>query len=91
MLCHPYLCAVQNRNKYSSLQILKEEGIRGFYRGCYTNLIRTTPAAAVTFTSFELLSRYLRELAEEKRLASLPRMSSIEEGALPVKLSGKVV
>lgn len=36
-----------------------EDGLAGFYRGCMTNLVRTTPAAAVTFTSFELVSRAL--------------------------------
>ncbi|KAL4419421.1 hypothetical protein ABPG77_006348 [Micractinium sp. CCAP 211/92] len=41
-------------------QILAEDGIPGFYRGCVTNLLRTTPAAAVTFTSFELINRQLR-------------------------------
>lgn len=45
--------------------ILKEDGIKGFYRGCATNLLRTTPAAAVTFTSFELLKRGLTQLAEQ--------------------------
>ncbi len=38
--------------------------MRGFYRGCATNLLRTTPAAALTFTSFELISRALRGLAD---------------------------
>ena len=41
-------------------QILREDGMRGFYHGCVTNLLRTTPAAAVTFTSFELINRHLR-------------------------------
>ncbi|PSC75488.1 polyubiquitin [Micractinium conductrix] len=41
-------------------QILAEDGVPGFYRGCVTNLLRTTPAAAVTFTSFELINRELR-------------------------------
>ena len=36
----------------------------GFYRGCVTNLLRTTPAAAVTFTSFELINRQLKIWAE---------------------------
>lgn len=35
----------------------------GFYRGCLTNLLRTTPAAAVTFTSFEVINRRIREWA----------------------------
>lgn len=46
-------------------QIFLEDGLRGFYHGCLTNLVRTTPAAAVTFTSFELLNRRLRAWAAE--------------------------
>ena len=46
-------------------QILVDDGLRGFYHGCVTNLIRTTPAAAVTFTSFELINRKLRSWAEQ--------------------------
>lgn len=38
-------------------EVWREAGWRGFYRGCATNLVRTTPAAAITFTSFELISR----------------------------------
>lgn len=30
-------------------------------RGCAANLMRTTPAAAMTFTTFELVSRFLRD------------------------------
>lgn len=52
-------------------QIWREEGgIRGFYKGCGTNLLRTTPAAALTFTSFELISRYLKDLAEKEGFRS---------------------
>jgi hypothetical protein len=46
--------------------IFREDGLRGFYRGCATNLLRTTPAAALTFTSFELIARALRKLAGEQ-------------------------
>ncbi len=38
-----------------------QDGIKSLYRGCLTNLCRTTPAAAITFTSFELVSRFLRD------------------------------
>jgi hypothetical protein len=31
--------------------------------GCLTNLLRTTPAAALTFTSFELIARGLRQVS----------------------------
>lgn len=41
--------------------VWKEDGLRGFYRGCAANLMRTTPAAAMTFTTFELVSRFLRD------------------------------
>ena len=44
------------------VQILQTEGIRGFYRGCVTNLVRTTPAAAITFTSYEIISRNILQL-----------------------------
>lgn len=43
-------------------KIWLEEGIAGFYRGCGTNLLRTTPAAVITFTSFELFLRQLNSL-----------------------------
>eukprot|EP00887_Chlorella_sp_A99_P001244 scaffold14.g1244.t1 len=42
-------------------QVYMQDGFAGFYRGCLTNLLRTTPAAAVTFTSFELINRQLRQ------------------------------
>ena len=32
-----------------------------------TNLLRTTPAAALTFTSFELIARELRKLGAQQR------------------------
>lgn len=41
------------------VQILQADGVRGLYRGCITNLVRTTPAAAITFTSYEIISRNL--------------------------------
>ncbi|KAJ8899088.1 hypothetical protein K2173_010241 [Erythroxylum novogranatense] len=40
-------------------KVFEQEGLRGFYRGCATNLIRTTPAAVITFTSFEMIHRFL--------------------------------
>nr|XP_043611292.1 nicotinamide adenine dinucleotide transporter 1, chloroplastic [Erigeron canadensis] len=40
-------------------KVLEKEGFRGFYRGCATNLLRTTPAAVITFTSFEMIHRFL--------------------------------
>ncbi|KAL9673482.1 hypothetical protein QQ045_029740 [Rhodiola kirilowii] len=50
--------------RYSGLvdcvkKVYMEEGFAGFYRGCATNLIRTTPAAVITFTSFEMIHKFL--------------------------------
>ncbi|XP_031288048.1 nicotinamide adenine dinucleotide transporter 1, chloroplastic isoform X1 [Pistacia vera] len=43
-------------------KVFHQEGVPGFYRGCATNLIRTTPAAVITFTSFEMIHRFLVSL-----------------------------
>ncbi|XP_072960899.1 nicotinamide adenine dinucleotide transporter 1, chloroplastic-like isoform X1 [Typha angustifolia] len=43
-------------------QVFQNEGLAGFYRGCATNLLRTTPAAVITFTSFEMMHRFLINL-----------------------------
>ncbi|KFK41256.1 hypothetical protein AALP_AA2G105900 [Arabis alpina] len=40
-------------------KVFRKEGIPGFYRGCATNLLRTTPAAVITFTSYEMMHRFL--------------------------------
>ena len=51
----------------------EEAGVSGFYRGCLANLVRTTPAAAITFTSFELITRsihaWVARVEEEDELA----------------------
>ncbi|XP_044976028.1 nicotinamide adenine dinucleotide transporter 2, mitochondrial-like isoform X1 [Hordeum vulgare subsp. vulgare] len=43
-------------------QVLQKEGIAGFYRGCATNLLRTTPNAVITFTSYEMINRLMHKL-----------------------------
>ncbi|XP_021889237.1 nicotinamide adenine dinucleotide transporter 1, chloroplastic isoform X2 [Carica papaya] len=43
-------------------KVFRQDGLPGFYRGCATNLFRTTPAAVITFTSFEMIHRFLVEL-----------------------------
>ena len=43
-------------------QVFQKEGIPGFYRGCATNLLRTTPAAVITFTSYEMIQRFLHRV-----------------------------
>ena len=48
-------------------EIWQNEGIGGFYKGWATNMFRTVPAAAITFTSFELFARLLREAGVRQR------------------------
>lgn len=43
-------------------KVFGKEGIAGFYRGCATNLLRTTPSAVITFTSFEMIHRFLQRV-----------------------------
>jgi solute carrier family 25 (mitochondrial folate transporter), member 32 len=47
--------------------IAADAGVAGFYRGCATNLLRTTPAAALTFTSYELIARQMRAAGARQR------------------------
>jgi hypothetical protein len=67
--------------------IFREDGIRGFYRGCGTNLLRTTPAAALTFTSFELIARALRKLSGAQQATSdeLPDLLEAEQQELQLQ------
>lgn len=51
----------------AALQIYQQEGLRGFYRGCSANLLRTTPAAALTFTTYELIARRMKAAAAARR------------------------
>lgn len=43
-------------------KVFKKEGVAGFYRGCGTNLLRTTPSAVITFTSYEMINRFLQHV-----------------------------
>lgn len=60
----------QARNKevqYSGVidcvkKLFQREGLPGFYRGCATNLLRTTPSAVITFTSYEMIHRFLQRV-----------------------------
>ncbi|KAL9274818.1 Nicotinamide adenine dinucleotide transporter 2, mitochondrial-like protein [Drosera capensis] len=53
-----------NETRYTGVldctkKILHAEGVSGFYRGCATNLLRTVPSAIITFTSYEMIRRFL--------------------------------
>lgn len=47
-------------------KVFHREGISGFYRGCATNLMRTTPAAVITFTSYEMIKKFLLTFESSK-------------------------
>lgn len=66
--------------KYSGVvdcikQVFRKEGLPGFYRGCATNLLRTTPSAVITFTSYEMIHRFLLQVSppEEKHSEPHPK------------------
>lgn len=57
----------QCSNKPSLLKVISNiyhrEGLRGFYAGYFTNLLRTVPASAVTLVSFEYFKTYLLDIS----------------------------
>lgn len=57
-------------------QIVKKDGIKGFYRGFGTNLMRTVPACMLTFTSYELAKRF----AENQNWGKTDLVEADEEG-----------
>ncbi|KAH3679721.1 hypothetical protein WICMUC_000752 [Wickerhamomyces mucosus] len=44
------------------VEIYQNNGIRGFYKGFATNLMRTIPSSGITLISFEYLSKYLQNI-----------------------------
>lgn len=59
-------------------KVFRKEGIPGFYRGCATNLLRTTPSAVITFTSYEMIHRFLSRVLppNERHSQSHPHWQS---------------
>lgn len=58
-------------------EIWQNEGLIGFYKGWATNMFRTVPAAAITFTSFELFARLLREAGARQRATKESRRQAV--------------
>eukprot|EP01116_Phalansterium_solitarium_P014494 TRINITY_DN3219_c0_g1_i1.p1 TRINITY_DN3219_c0_g1~~TRINITY_DN3219_c0_g1_i1.p1 ORF type:complete len:271 (-),score=49.52 TRINITY_DN3219_c0_g1_i1:160-972(-) len=57
----PELKAGRYRTLFDGIrQLLRYEGVSGFYKGLGANLIRVTPAAALTFAVYESVLRALR-------------------------------
>lgn len=50
---------------------IRQEGMRGFYKGLVAALTRVTPATAITFVVYENVSRYLIE-QKSQRTGSVP-------------------
>ncbi|XP_049356946.1 nicotinamide adenine dinucleotide transporter 2, mitochondrial [Solanum verrucosum] len=60
-------------------KMFKQERLTAFYRGCGTNLLRTTPSAVITFTSYEMIHRILqRAILPEEDSESNPRRKSLK-------------
>ncbi|KAI5072311.1 hypothetical protein GOP47_0012417 [Adiantum capillus-veneris] len=72
-------------------KVYMKEGVRGFYSGCATNLMRTTPAAVITFTSYELICRKLEKLfpphqqPTSNSSQSYPNVGKIVEHPVPLE------
>lgn len=54
-------------------KVFEKEGLAGFYRGCATNLLRTTPSAVITFTSYEMIHRFLLRVSPPDEKHSKPQ------------------
>ncbi|KAG0206323.1 hypothetical protein BGX28_002224 [Mortierella sp. GBA30] len=61
--------------------IYHEEGIRAFYKGMPTNLLRTVPASALTILTYELLVSRLNELAKPSSNTTLSSFTMYGEEA----------
>ncbi|KVH88146.1 Mitochondrial carrier domain-containing protein [Cynara cardunculus var. scolymus] len=53
-------------------KVFQKDGLPGFYRGCATNLLRTTPSAVITFTSYEMIKRFLQHILPPHENPSKP-------------------
>ncbi|XP_020573328.1 uncharacterized protein LOC110019824 [Phalaenopsis equestris] len=55
------------RNMYDALlQILRNEGWAGLYKGIYPSLIKSAPAGAVTFVAYEYISDFLENYSKRQ-------------------------
>nr|GMD63224.1 nicotinamide adenine dinucleotide transporter 2, mitochondrial isoform X1 [Ipomoea batatas] len=72
-------------------QVLRKEGPTGFYRGCATNLLRTTPSAVITFTSYEMIHRFLLQVVspKEDHSKAKPKPDSCFESEKVAKATGE--
>lgn len=52
--------------RHAVRSIIKEEGVRGFYRGLPATLLRTIPAAVLTLLSYEKMRDFLSDNFSDK-------------------------
>ncbi|KDP29452.1 hypothetical protein JCGZ_18373 [Jatropha curcas] len=76
--------------RYSGLvdcvkKVFQKEGFPGFYRGCATNLLRTTPSAIITFTSYETMRRFLDRVLPPYKKHSQAHPKSDKRPAIETK------
>ncbi|WCJ24480.1 Mitochondrial substrate carrier family protein [Euphorbia peplus] len=64
-------------------KVFLKEGLAGFYRGCATNLMRTTPSAIITFTSYEMIHRFLDRALPPDKKHPQPQQKSDEHAQPP--------
>ncbi|GER43871.1 mitochondrial carrier protein [Striga asiatica] len=64
-------------------KLLRKEGIPGFYRGCATNLLRTTPSAVITFTSYEMIHKFLLRVSPPDDNKPNPKSGGGKENVRP--------
>ncbi|XP_020205866.1 nicotinamide adenine dinucleotide transporter 1, chloroplastic [Cajanus cajan] len=69
-------------------KVFQKEGIAGFYRGCATNLLRTTPSAVITFTSYEMIHRFLEQTMPRDK-GPTPEASGTDRGKPPSQSNTK--
>jgi len=52
--------------RHAVRSIIREEGLRGFYRGLQATLVRTVPAAVLTLLSYEKMREFLSDNFSDK-------------------------
>ena len=72
-------------------KVFQKEGFPGFYRGCATNLMRTTPSAVITFTSYEMIHRFLDRALPPDQKHSQAHPESGGHSKPPLENKGKVI
>jgi hypothetical protein len=62
-------------------QIWKHEGVYGFFKGCVPNVLKTAPAAAITFVVYEQVGSH--EESSCKGVLFVVDISVCKSGAFP--------